>query len=267
MYDSVDKIATELLEISSEQRLKIILNLLEKNSRLSELAKIVDATVPEIHRNLDRLTKARIVQKNSDGLFCLSTYGKTVCKIFPLVNFLSQNKEYFKNHDFGNLPDKFIVRLGSLSNCNYIKGVSIVLEKWKEIIENANEYIFGIVYEYPLELVEPIVTRAKNGVKVKSIFSKSAIIPKGRKKLVEQLDFSDLIEEEKIDRKIIKSIPVVIMLNEKEASINFHSLEQEVDMSSMFYDTDPKFHEWCLDYFRYCWYGSDVFRESKLAED
>ena len=264
MYDNTDKIATELLEISSEQRLKIILNLLEKNSKLSELAKIVNATTQEIHRNLDRLSKARIVQKDSDGFFCLSTYGKTVCKIFPLVNFLSQNKEYFRKHDFGNLPDKFIVRLGSLSNGNYIKGVSIVLEKWKEIIENANEYVFGIVYEYPLELVRPIVTKAKNGIKVNSIFYKSAIIPKGRKKLVEQLDLSDLIKEKKINRKIIKNIPAVIMLNEKEASVNFHSLEQEIDMSSMFYSTDPKFHEWCLDYFRYCWYGSESFDEKKL---
>ncbi len=57
MYDNVDKISAELLEISSEQRLKIILNLLEKNSKLSELAKIVNATTQEIHRNLDRLTK------------------------------------------------------------------------------------------------------------------------------------------------------------------------------------------------------------------
>ena len=25
-------------------------------------------------------------------------------------------------------------------------------------------------------------------------------------------------------------------------------------------------HEWCLDYFRYRWYGSDIFDESKLKE-
>jgi hypothetical protein len=26
------------------------------------------------------------------------------------------------------------------------------------------------------------------------------------------------------------------------------------------------FHEWCLDYFRYCWYGSNSFQESKLED-
>ena len=29
---------------------------------------------------------------------------------------------------------------------------------------------------------------------------------------------------------------------------------------------DQMFHEWCLDYFRYCWYGYDEFQERKLKE-
>lgn len=267
MHQNIDKIVEDLLEVSSEQRLKIMLSLLERNSKLSELAKLVNATASEIHRNLERLTNVGIIQKYNDGQYGLSTFGKTICNLVPLISFLSQNKEYFKNHDFGDLPEKFIVRLGALSNTTYIKGVSIVLEKWNEIIENADEYIFGIVYEYPLELVKPIIIKAKNGIKVESIFSKSAIIPKGRKKLVEELDFYDLIKGKKIERKIIKNIPLVIMLNEKEASVNFHSMDKDVDMKTMFYSTDPKFHEWCLDYFRYCWYGSEIFFEKELNQE
>lgn len=44
------------------------------------------------------------------------------------------------------------------------------------------------------------------------------------------------------------------------------SLDGEPDITEMFYGNDPMFHEWCLDYFRYCWHGSDVFQESKLEE-
>ncbi|MEK0369354.1 MAG: transcriptional regulator, partial [Nitrosopumilus sp.] len=46
----------------------------------------------------------------------------------------------------------------------------------------------------------------------------------------------------------------------------FPNRKGEADISEMFYGNDLMFHEWCLDYFRYCWYGSDVFQESKLEE-
>ena len=58
----------------------------------------------------------------------------------------------------------------------------------------------------------------------------------------------------------------VVVLNEKEACVLFPNKQGEADMSEMFYGNDPMFHEWCLDYFRYCWYGSDIFEESKLKE-
>ena len=45
----------------------------------------------------------------------------------------------------------------------------------------------------------------------------------------------------------------------------FH-LEGEPDMRETFFSKDAFFHEWCLDYFRYCWYGSDIFLEHKLKE-
>jgi hypothetical protein len=46
----------------------------------------------------------------------------------------------------------------------------------------------------------------------------------------------------------------------------FPNLEGESDLREIFYSKDALFHEWCLDYFRYCWYGSDIFLEHKLKE-
>jgi len=37
-------------------------------------------------------------------------------------------------------------------------------------------------------------------------------------------------------------------------------------MSKMFYGDAELFHEWCLDYFRYCWHGSETFSETKLNQ-
>ena len=51
----MEDFAQYFLEVSSEQRLKIIQLINEKEFRLSELAKKLDATTPEVHRNLERL--------------------------------------------------------------------------------------------------------------------------------------------------------------------------------------------------------------------
>ena len=64
--------AKYFLEISSEQRLKIIQLLNEKEYKLSELAKKLDATTPEVHRNLERLEKMGFLIKNSNAHFVLT---------------------------------------------------------------------------------------------------------------------------------------------------------------------------------------------------
>lgn len=264
--EDAGKVAEEFFQISSEQRLSMILKLSENPLKLSELAKSLNATVPEVRRNLERLTKAGQITKNSDGKFTVTTYGTAIINVIPLVNFLSKNRDFFQDHSFGDLPQKFISRAGAFSQCQYIKGVTRVMEHWKEIVNNSNEYIFGIVYEEPADLIEPIVKKAQKGVIVNSIFSKSAITPKDRKKILEKLKVN-VTKNKNIERKIIKNVKLIVTLNEKEAAVNFPFLNGEVDMSKMFYGNDPAFHEWCLDYFRYCWYGSESFFEEKLQKN
>jgi len=207
-----------------------------------------------------------MITKDSDGFYHLSTYGKSMCTLFSNIAFLSENKKLFKNHDFGDLPQKFVQRIGALSENQHISGFSKILEQWKQMFNNANEYIYGILYEEPLDLIEPIVNKAKNGVKVNSIFSETAIIPKGREKFLEKLGMNKIIQNGLVERKMKKDVKIVVVLNEKEASVMFPFSNGEADLSKMFYSSDELFHEWCLDYFRYCWHDSDAFKESKLQE-
>ena len=126
-YD-YEKIASNFLELSSEQRLAIILRLLENKSSVSKIAKELQATVPEVYRNFARLAKADMVYKDSDGNYHLTTYGKTVTTCIPSLSFLSENRKYFKEHDFGDIPQKFVQRIGALEDGKYVKGFSKVLQ-------------------------------------------------------------------------------------------------------------------------------------------
>ncbi len=264
-YD-YEKTADDFLELASQQRLGILLRLYDKKSKVSTIAKDLDATVPEVYRNFERLVKADLIVKESDGSYSITTYGKIICSQIPSLAFLSKNKKYFRDHDFGDLPQKFLQRIGALVAGQHIKGFVKVLEQWKEIYKNSNEYIHNILFEVPytVDLLEPLVKKVKKGIKLNSILSESAIIPKERKQIFEKIGFKKLIEQGLIERKMRENVQVVVILNEKEACVMFPKVGGEVDMSEMFYSDDSVFHEWCLDYFKYCWDSSSVFQESKL---
>lgn len=266
MSDLYDNASENFLELASAQRLEILFKLLQKRSTATYLAKDIGATKQEVHRNFIRLEESSLIEKDTDGKYGLTTFGKTMCTQVPSIVFLSQNRSYFEDHTFGNLPTKFIMRAGQLASGKYIKGVSKNLEQWKSIYKNSNEYIYEILSEVPLDLIEPIVKRVKKGIKFQYIFDENVLVPKGRKALLKKLGFDKLREKGFVERKMVKGVQTVLVLNEKEACVMFPTTDGEPDITKMLYGDDPMFHEWCLDYFRYCWYGSDVFKESKLKE-
>jgi predicted transcriptional regulator len=264
--DIYENAANDFLELASEQRLNIIFKLLEKKSKISNMAKELHATVQEVHRNFERLANAGLIMKDKDGMYDLTTYGKTMCTQVPSLLFLSKNRKYFENHDFGDVSMKFIQRIGALAGGQQVKGFVKVLEQWKIIYKNADEFVYEIFTEVPLDLIEPLLTKVKKGIKLSYIFSESVIVPKGRKELLEKLGIKDLINKGLVERKMRAGTNVVVVLNEKEACVSFPTLDGVADMREMFYSKDPLFHEWCLDYFRYCWYNAQPFQESKIRE-
>ncbi len=266
MENNYENAANDFLELASQQRLNIIFKLLLEKTKLSNMAKELGATVQEVHRNLERLVDAGLIKKDKDGHYDLTTYGKTICTQVPSLLFLSGNRKYFENHDFGDIPMKFIQRIGALAVGQHVKGFVKVLEQWKSIYKNADEYIYQIFTEVPLDLIEPLLNKVKKGSKLNYIFSESVIIPKGRKDLLAKLGMKSLLDKGMVERKMKKEVNVVVVLNEKEACVVFPTLDGAADMSQMFYSQDQPFHEWCLDYFRYCWYGSGSFQEEKLKE-
>lgn len=267
MGGSYERAAGDFLELASEQRLAILSSVQDKSVKISAIAKELDATVPEVYRNFERLVKADLIFKNSDGSYSITSLGKILYSQVSLVEFLSSNKKYFKNHSFDSLPSKYIQRLGSLQKGEPVKGMVKVLEKWKEIYDSADKYIYNILYEVPYnaELVEPLAKKVSTGTRVRTVFSDTAIVPKERKQIFERLGFKKMIEEGKIERKMAEGVKIIILLNEKQACVMFPTIDGEVDMSEAFFSDDKEFHEWCLDYFEHDWSRAGPFREAKLA--
>ena len=268
MNMDAQKTAEDFLELSSEQRLSILFLLLEKKLTISKLAEELDATAPEIHRNITRMLKTKLVKKDNDSNFTLTVFGKVVCDLLPSFSFISQTRTFFENHDLGDLEIKFIQRLGALEDHKKIKGFVKVLEKWTELHNNSEKYIYNILSEVPYskEIIDIVEKKLKSGIKINSIFSESTIVPEERKETFQKKNFQKFITEDKLERKMTNRISIVTLLNEKEACIIFPTKNGGSDLSEMLYSKDPQFHDWCLDYFNYIWNNSGSFQEDKLAK-
>ena len=265
---NAEKIANDFLELASEQRLNILENLAEKNLNISKLAKLLDATNPEIHRNVGRLSKNGLIIKNIDGNYELTTFGKAILVQIPSISLISQNKDFFNSHTLEAVEKKFIQRIGALQSKKKIKGFVKVLEKWKKIQENADEFICNILFEVPYskEVIDVISNKLEKGLKIKSIFSETAVIPDERKKIFEERNFQKYILEGNLERRISKNKAIGLLVTDKEAGVFFQRTDGEQDLSEMLVSTESEFRDWCLDYFEYSWKTSNSFQESKLKE-
>lgn len=268
MKQDTEKIANDFLELASEQRLNILKNLAEKNLNISKLAKLLQATSPEVHRNVGRLVKNGLIVKNSEGNYKLTTYGQAVLAQIPSISFVSENRDFFNMHDLTNVETKFIQRIGALQSKNRIKGFVKVLEKWKKIQENADEFIFNILSEVPYskDVIDVILNKLEKNVSIKSIFSETAIIPDDRKKMFEEMGFQKYVTGGILERRISKINVIGLLISEKEAGVFFQQPGGGLDLSEMFASTDSQFREWCMDYFEESWKNSTSFQESKLKE-
>ena len=116
-------------------------------------------------------------------------------KQIPSFTFLINNQEYFKEHDFGDLPIPFINRISELCNRTLIRGYPLIHEKVCEMYENSTEYIFNIIHEvdYSKDILDLLESKLKGNNKfvIKTIFSQSPVIPKKYKSIIKNYDFTN----------------------------------------------------------------------------
>lgn len=205
------------IELSNSQRLQIINALKNASMNLTLLAKHLGITMQEAHRNFNRLMDAGIVSRDSNGSYSLTTFGNTIMTQIPSINFLSKNRNYFSDHYFANLPMKFVQRIGSLDNSNFISGLVAVIEEIKELYRHSQEYIYGMIPQVPLDLMEVAAkTVMERKIKFNYILPKNAAIPKKGKDFLNEINYQELLKKGLVERKMIDQVKVSVVLNEKK---------------------------------------------------
>ena len=260
------KVTDLFLEVASEIRYHILKKLDEKNQKQSQVAKEVGMTLPESHRQFERLTKFGLIIKTSEGMYSLTPFGKIFLDHIESLGFLLKYKNYFNTHKVGNLPKKFVKRLSDLNESTLVEGAFVLNDKMIQIAGNG-KYLRVISAHVPPDAFrQGLESAKKTGKQVSIIYAKTTIIPKGFKKEFTNPEVNELISSGTYQRKMTDKVQIYVVLNDKTAMVLFPDINGNVDLNFAFVSEDPTFHEWCMDYHQFMWENSGSCDISKFQE-
>jgi predicted transcriptional regulator len=254
-------------ELAGDLRLLMLTKLSQRNYRLSQLATELNSTMQEAHRNMTRLIESGLVAKGRESELMLTVYGRTVVMLIPGYDFLYRNKDFFLDHSLGDLPTKFIQRIGTFQSCEMVHGVMAILQRWKNLYSESEQYIKEIMAQVPLDLIETVNSRVERGVKFSYIFAANAVVPKGRTQLLQKLGWRNFISNGLVERRMTSEVKVMMIFNEKQGCVLFPNMKGEPDLNTMFYGEEKEFLDWCIDLFAYQWEKAGPFDENKLKHE
>jgi predicted transcriptional regulator len=263
--ESFANMESTLFELANSERLSILFRLKEQKSNLSKLSRDLKILVQEVHRNINRLLDAGLVNKESASLYSLTTLGETVLGQLASINFVSNHKDYFNDHTLGGIPLKFVQRIGALDGCKYLSNSVSIFEFQKNLFDSTEKVACAMLPMVHSHIIESIMPMVNKEIKLNYILPYSAAIPKRRHEHWHR-EFTKFLNKGTIQRKMVDVLQVALIVNEKQAIVMFPLLKGEVDMNSAFVGTDSVFHEWCSDYFIHTWCNARPYRSEKLNE-
>jgi predicted transcriptional regulator len=247
-----DDIAALLFNLASVDRLALLSEIGSRKQRLTSLSKVIHASAQECSRHLGRLSNAGLIQKDSEGLYEVTSLGKAIQTMLPGIEFLLGHKEYFFSHNLTFLPRSFVERIGELSAGEYVNHISLVIELIKSVISDAKEFVW-LISDQPIVVGNIGTTFSFRELSVR------------------------LIGEETIDRAIIgqlkaalpkseaatfPEVNVAMAINESIAGICFPETDGKIDFNTGFVGKDPQFRTWCMDLFDFYWSRSQKIMAS-----
>jgi len=236
------KTAEMLFELANADRLTILSEVDKEPLKLSQVARKLSATVQETSRHLERLTKARLVEKDSTSAYKTTHFGKLVLALLPSLEFLQRKREYLLTHDLSTLPQGFAERIGDLSEHTTWDRLDEALARAETVIKEAEEYVWI--------LADQNVRQAYPHEHPKTV-SRRLIIPRGS----DLRTFEHIQNESGSELQVgfVDNVKVTIVMNETTALIYFPTLDCRMDFTQGFAGKSKKFHGYCHDLYNFYW--------------
>jgi predicted transcriptional regulator len=239
-----ERVPELLFNLASSDRLTLLKEIAARKQRMANLSKTINASVPECHRHLARLSEAGMIRKNSEGLYETTSVGNTILKLIPSLQLILEQKDYFLSHDLSFLPRGFLESIGVLATADRVNHISLVLEHIKRVVAEARNYIW-LISDHLFPQWPGIATNFQpEEIPVKLICERT-INPKVISEYKSRLPHSEI--------SVLKEVKFAMAINETTAGVCFPTISGQIDFGAGFAGKDLIFRSWCTDLFEHYW--------------
>ena len=233
-----------LFDLLSPDRLSLVTELSLRKQRLTSLAKILNCTVQECSRNLNRLNDSGFIRKDSEGAYEITPFGRAMLSLVPGFDFLIKNREYFFSHDLSFLPEPFMKRIGELSMGERVNHTSRVLDHIMQVVSKGKEYVWLISDQLMPRWPGIASSYSSNDIPVRMLGAQRIdpkVITESKSKLTH------------CEVGVLQEVKIAMAMNESLAGFCFPGLDGKIDFGAGFTGKDPLFRAWCYDLFEFYW--------------
>jgi predicted transcriptional regulator len=242
-----------MFELSNEDRHRILLHLLSKEAKLTELSKALSLPVQEVSRQLSRMENVDLVRKSPKGSYGVTPYASHVLGLIPGLGFLSEHREYFMSHTLSGLPRQFVDRIGSLTGASYIGDVMMAFSNVETAIREAQESIW-ILSDQILMSTLPLIQEAEErGVEFRLMLPESVEPPPVFFERMTRMMEAPPPKPGQMETRWLEAVSLTMTLNERRVShISFRGTDGGHDYRG-FKAEDPNSLVWARDLFQHLW--------------
>ena len=119
---------------------------------MQEIARKLDLTDTETFRQLQRLNKASLIQKQPDGSYAITEYAKLLLQFSHSFEFAFKFKQWLLTRNIWRIPEQFIDRLGELSQATLSTDAKEMVNHAEKLILGTEKY-FWLIGERPLSFL------------------------------------------------------------------------------------------------------------------
>ena len=165
---------------------------------------------------------------------------------------MKKHIKFFESHTLGEIPEKFVQRIGALQNCEFVSSVAVVMERLKKLESGTKKQLRIMVSQAWAEEGRIIIELSMHGVQVLSIVGNNTIMPK---EIIDSIGrvIEKMPTNQKMQTKMVEKVDVALYISDEQAAVMFSDMKGEIDMGALFIGSDPAFYEWCNDLFYYYW--------------